>query len=113
MNKSTTARDTAGSVVPRFESEWSGSHCTVAVMVIRPYADWQKLPPARGAAAARPFRLTRVTTEPAENDGPPQWFTRALAQRPERRNILVDGGAVHYRLWGPRGAPGVVLIHGG
>ncbi|MCZ2805297.1 alpha/beta hydrolase [Modestobacter sp. VKM Ac-2983] len=44
---------------------------------------------------------------------PPTWFTQALAQQPEHRDVVVSGARVHYRAWGPAGAPGVVLVHGG
>ena len=43
----------------------------------------------------------------------PAWFTRALASAPERRDVGVDGGRVHYRAWGEPGRPGLVLVHGG
>src|SRR4029450_8692483 len=38
---------------------------------------------------------------------------RALAARPDERAVDVEGAAVRYRAWGPLGAPGVVLVHGG
>jgi len=44
---------------------------------------------------------------------PPAWFTAALAQAPEHRDVVVAGARVAYREWGPAGAPGVVLVHGG
>jgi len=44
---------------------------------------------------------------------PPTWFTRAVAQQPEHRDVVVAGARVAYREWGPAGAPGVVLVHGG
>ena len=43
----------------------------------------------------------------------PQWFTRAIAELPEHREVEVAGGPVHLRCWGRTGAPGVVLVHGG
>jgi pimeloyl-ACP methyl ester carboxylesterase len=43
----------------------------------------------------------------------PTWFSSALAQRPEHRHVDVAGARVAYRVWGPAGAPGVVLVHGG
>jgi len=43
----------------------------------------------------------------------PDWLRRALAARPDERAIDVEGAAVRYRAWGPMGAPGVVLVHGG
>src|SRR3954451_22766009 len=46
-------------------------------------------------------------------DGAPGWFVRALAAVPEHRCIEVAGARIRYRAWGPRDAPGVVLVHGG
>jgi pimeloyl-ACP methyl ester carboxylesterase len=43
----------------------------------------------------------------------PSWFTQALAQQPEHRDVVVAGARVAYRVWGPARAPGVVLVHGG
>src|SRR5215218_11469332 len=43
----------------------------------------------------------------------PPWFTQALAQEPEHRDAVVAGARVAHRVWGPVGAPGVVLVHGG
>ncbi|WP_280461215.1 alpha/beta fold hydrolase [Nocardia carnea] len=52
-----------------------------------------------------------VTTEQVV--AAPGWFTDAIAELPEHREIEVDGGAIHLRCWGRAGAPGVVLVHGG
>jgi pimeloyl-ACP methyl ester carboxylesterase len=46
-------------------------------------------------------------------DATPAWFSRALAAAPEHRDVEVEGADVHYRAWGDRGAPGLVLVHGG
>jgi pimeloyl-ACP methyl ester carboxylesterase len=43
----------------------------------------------------------------------PSWFQQALAQEPEHRDVVVAGARVAYRTWGPAGAPGIVLVHGG
>lgn len=53
------------------------------------------------------------TTAEAGGSLAPVWFTAALADRPERADVVVDGVRVHLRCWGPAGSPGVVLIHGG
>jgi pimeloyl-ACP methyl ester carboxylesterase len=52
-------------------------------------------------------------TDPASTPDVPAWFSRALAEVPVHREVPVEGAAVHYRVWGPAGAPGVVLVHGG
>ena len=43
----------------------------------------------------------------------PAWFTAALAAAPERRFVEVDGAKLETLAWGPRGAPGLILLHGG
>jgi pimeloyl-ACP methyl ester carboxylesterase len=43
---------------------------------------------------------------------PPAWFTAALAAPATDGTVDVDGARVHYRAWGPPGAPGAVLVHG-
>jgi pimeloyl-ACP methyl ester carboxylesterase len=48
-----------------------------------------------------------------EHTAAPAWFTRALADAPEHREVDVEGAPVHYRAWGDPDAPGLVLVHGG
>lgn len=48
-----------------------------------------------------------------DHGGVPSWYRRAIAALPERRAVEVEGAEVHYRVWGPPGAPGLVLVHGG
>lgn len=43
----------------------------------------------------------------------PGWFTGAIAELPEHREVEVTGGAIHLRCWGRIGTAGVVLVHGG
>lgn len=43
----------------------------------------------------------------------PQWFTSALAAPAEEVVTEVDGCAVACRCWGPAGAAGIILVHGG
>ena len=43
----------------------------------------------------------------------PAWFSRAVADRPQRGVVDVDGVRIHYRAWGQRDDPGLVLVHGG
>lgn len=42
----------------------------------------------------------------------PEWFTRALAQEPERSSIDVEGVDIELLTWGERGKPGLMLLHG-
>src|SRR3954451_20589113 len=60
-------------------------------------------PPAAGTHRSRRIRCMCA----------PSWFTEALAQEPQHRDVVVAGARVAYRVWGPAGAPGVVLVHGG
>jgi pimeloyl-ACP methyl ester carboxylesterase len=50
---------------------------------------------------------------PGADQQVPDWFARAIAQAPEHRDAVVAGARVAVRAWGPAGAPGVVLVHGG
>jgi pimeloyl-ACP methyl ester carboxylesterase len=43
----------------------------------------------------------------------PDWFRRALEQKPEDAWVEVDGARIHYLRWGDREKPGIVLVHGG
>ncbi len=43
----------------------------------------------------------------------PQWYSAALAQRPELASVDVEGASIRYRAWGSQGSPVVVLVHGG
>ncbi|NLU83728.1 alpha/beta hydrolase [Rhodococcus sp. HNM0569] len=47
------------------------------------------------------------------SDDAPRWFTRALAADVDTGEVEVDGATVRYRAWGPVGAPGLLLVHGG
>jgi pimeloyl-ACP methyl ester carboxylesterase len=50
------------------------------------------------------------SSDPSE---PPEWFRAALATEPEPGESLVAGARIVHYAWGPAGAPGVVLVHGG
>jgi pimeloyl-ACP methyl ester carboxylesterase len=43
----------------------------------------------------------------------PEWFTAALAQRPQLLHHESGGVRIAYRAWGGRGQPLIVLVHGG
>lgn len=43
----------------------------------------------------------------------PTWFIAALAAPVEAGRTAVDGVDIHWRAWGPRGGPGLLLVHGG
>lgn len=43
----------------------------------------------------------------------PDWFAAALAEPCETGAIHRDGADIAFKAWGERGAPGVVLVHGG
>lgn len=42
----------------------------------------------------------------------PEWFREALQQTPETHCIDIGGARIEAATWGPRGAPGVLLLHG-
>lgn len=43
----------------------------------------------------------------------PAWYDAALAIAPETGRIAVDGAGIEWLAWGPVGAPGLLLVHGG
>ncbi len=43
----------------------------------------------------------------------PAWFDQAIAQAPERSLTLVEGARIETLVWGERGRPGLLLLHGG
>ncbi len=43
----------------------------------------------------------------------PAWFEAALAHKPERSVIEVEGASIELLAWGERGKPGLLFIHGG
>ena len=43
----------------------------------------------------------------------PRWFEHAIAQRPERSFVEVEGASIELLVWGERGKPGLLFIHGG
>src|SRR5580698_5511186 len=76
------------------------------------------LPPVPPLQGAEPEMFTVN-----ENQGPltplagspppsPKWFRDAVANTPEDRFIMVDGTRIHYRRWGDRKRPGLLLVHG-
>lgn len=42
----------------------------------------------------------------------PDWFTAALADEPQRFEVLVQGAPIETLAWGRRGDPGLLLLHG-
>lgn len=42
----------------------------------------------------------------------PAWFEDALAHKPEQCRVDVDGAEIDLLVWGERGKPGLLLIHG-
>ncbi|WP_076071332.1 alpha/beta fold hydrolase [Sphingomonas montana] len=60
------------------------------------------------ADPARPLARFAGARPPA-----PAWYDAALADLPETGRVTVDGAGIEWRAWGPRGAPGLLLVHGG
>lgn len=48
-----------------------------------------------------------------EHIAAPQWFVDAVSTPAELRELIIDGVPIATRSWGPRGAAGLVLVHGG
>ena len=42
----------------------------------------------------------------------PEWFRNALAQAPERSHVESLGARIEMLVWGERGKPGLLLVHG-
>ena len=42
----------------------------------------------------------------------PDWFHRAVGQRPESRTVKVGGVPIHYLRWGDPERPGLLFVHG-
>lgn len=42
----------------------------------------------------------------------PKWFEAAIAHRPERRFIAVEGAQIELLIWGDEGKPGLLFMHG-
>jgi pimeloyl-ACP methyl ester carboxylesterase len=66
--------------------------------------DWSRITDPAVVSPLRPFRGDRP---PA-----PAWFEQAIAQRPERSFVNVDGAAIELLTWGERGRPGLLFLHG-
>lgn len=65
-------------------------------------------PPPCGADASRRPLASLAGQSPAY----PHWFSSALADAPERRQVDVGGAAIEALSWGERGRPGLLFMHG-
>jgi len=43
----------------------------------------------------------------------PDWFLKALEVPTDRGSVTVEGANICWKAWGQRGAPGLILVHGG
>ena len=43
----------------------------------------------------------------------PAWFAECLAAETSEDSVLVNGANIQYRVWGEKGRPGLILVHGG
>jgi len=48
-----------------------------------------------------------------EKPDAPAWFARALDAETESGRLDVDGAGISWKAWGPKDAPGLILVHGG
>ena len=53
-----------------------------------------------------------LTAFNGEKPAAPAWFDWALAQEPEISLVPVDGANIEMLVWGERGKPGLLLVHG-
>lgn len=61
---------------------------------------------------AKPRLPGPLTAFKGERPPAPDWFRSALANAPQRRLVEVQGAQIETLVWGPEGAPGVLLMHG-
>lgn len=57
--------------------------------------------------------MNPLMTGPHQQQSPPDWFARAMADQAEVGRFEVDGVSINYRAWGEPGGNGLVLVHGG
>lgn len=61
------------------------------------------------SVSSRMFSRSRPHADPDA----PAWFAAALAQKPDRTHVDVEGCRIHLRVWGSADNPPLVLVHGG
>ena len=64
-------------------------------------------------AAAKPRPPAPLVQFAGAKPPAPAWFKRALEIPAEHGEVTVDSAAIHWKAWGERGAPGLILVHGG
>jgi pimeloyl-ACP methyl ester carboxylesterase len=70
-------------------------------------------PTATDADTSKPKPTSMLAAFGGERPPAPAWFDRAIAHEPERSRITVAGAGIEVMAWGQRGAPGLLLLHGG
>lgn len=68
--------------------------------------EWGNLHPHRHESESTPLTAKHPVLVP-------DWFIDAVVRRPVEADVDCDGCRVHYLAWGERGAPGLILVHGG
>ena len=69
-------------------------------------------PPPDGADVSDPAIASPLAAFHGARPPAPAWFEAAIAQRPERSFVEVDGAAIERLTWGERGKPGLLFLHG-
>jgi pimeloyl-ACP methyl ester carboxylesterase len=59
-----------------------------------------------------PEALAPLAGLQGERPPAPEWFAAALTAEPERSVTQVDGAGIETLVWGRRGAPGLLFLHG-
>jgi pimeloyl-ACP methyl ester carboxylesterase len=67
----------------------------------------QRLVPDMPPEVASPLAPFKGVRPPA-----PAWFEDAIADTPEASLVTVQGARIELLAWGPRGAPGLIFVHG-
>jgi pimeloyl-ACP methyl ester carboxylesterase len=82
-------------------------------------SDTPVMPPIPGAlpdTEKHMFDLQATQGPLAALDGSPPaapaWFGEAIAVKPDEGFVEVEGARIHYRRWGDRTKPGLLLVHG-
>src|ERR1700736_3036825 len=68
------------------------------------------VPPSSGPQA--PVFVNPLAVFRGRRPDAPSWFSDALAAAPERRRVPVRNADIEVLIWGKRGAPGLLFLHG-
>ncbi len=61
----------------------------------------------------RPALVVPLAAFAGKKPPAPKWFTKAIATPSHDEQCVSNGANITYRVWGKRGRPGLILVHGG